>query len=235
MDSFYQDLDNWFQTPLGHFVAQQQRQQIQSMLPQLTHARCLQIGQLGDEILLPPTKLCQSYQVYLNQPNQPNNQHSIPVIAEAEALPFAAEQINLCLMPHVLEFSTVPQQVLREIDRVLVEDGYLLLTGFNPLSLWGIRRLFNNQMPFCGQFLSFFRVKDWLNLLGFEVIQSRHTVFNLPLQNKKIRQTFLFLDSLGNRWQWQSGGVYILLARKRRYPLTPIKNTINYQPLWVQS
>lgn len=236
MDSFYQDLANWFQTPLGRYVATTEQQQIAPMLPHLALARYLQIGQWHHSSLLTSQPQGRNYQLHLTTPKvfMPQDE-LIHVCADADALPFYAQQINVCITPHVLEFAPNPRQVLREIDRVLVDDGYLLLAGFNPLSLWGIRRLFNNDMPFCGQFLSYFRVKEWLNVLGFEIIQLQQSVFNLPLQNHWLRHYGRFLDHYGQRWHWQSGGVYILLAQKRRYPLTPVSKKISYQPIWAQT
>ena len=55
-------------------------------------------------------------------------------------LPFAANSIDLVVMPHVLEFYDDPHQILREVERILIPEGQIVLTGFNPYSLWGLRR-----------------------------------------------------------------------------------------------
>jgi SAM-dependent methyltransferase len=234
MDSFYQNLAQWYQTPLGRYLAQTERQQTQPMLPQLDRARILQIGQLGTEKLWPlEQKMNKFYQIQLTPiAHNPLSTHHNLLLAQAEALPFYAHQFKLCIAPHVLEFTAQPQQVLREINRVLCDDGHLLLSGFNPLSLWGLRRCFTSDMPFCGRFRSFFRLKDWLNLLTFEIISIRYAAFNLPLQANPLYSDWL--DNAGQKWQWQSGGVYIILAQKRRYPMNLISE-LSYRAIMVHS
>lgn len=63
------------------------------------------------------------------------------IACNPEQLPFESRSLDLLVMPHVLDFTTVPHQVLREAERVLMPEGRLILTGFNPVSLWGVRRL----------------------------------------------------------------------------------------------
>ncbi|MFM1760358.1 MAG: hypothetical protein RLY75_1629, partial [Pseudomonadota bacterium] len=55
-------------------------------------------------------------------------------------LPFASESIDLLVLPHVLEFAADPHQILREAERVLRPEGRLIISGFNPASLWGMRQ-----------------------------------------------------------------------------------------------
>jgi ubiquinone/menaquinone biosynthesis C-methylase UbiE len=58
-------------------------------------------------------------------------------VCDLRELPFAANSIDLAVMPHVLESHDNPHQILREVERILIPDGQLVITGFNPLSLWG--------------------------------------------------------------------------------------------------
>ncbi|MGK0173003.1 MAG: SAM-dependent methyltransferase, partial [Gammaproteobacteria bacterium] len=90
--------------------------------------------------------------------------------AVPHALPFIADSIDVVLMPHVLEFTDNPHAALREAQRVLVGEGHLILTGFNPFGALGLWRLClqrRRQSPWDGRFLSMTRLKDWLALLGF--------------------------------------------------------------------
>ena len=64
----------------------------------------------------------------------------VAVINGYEELPFATHSIDLVVMPHILEFAEDPHQVLREVERVLVPEGHVVITGFNPASLWGLRQ-----------------------------------------------------------------------------------------------
>ena len=54
-------------------------------------------------------------------------------------LPFAANSIDLVVMPHVLEFYDDPHQILREVERILIPEGQIVLTGFNLIPV-GLRR-----------------------------------------------------------------------------------------------
>jgi ubiquinone/menaquinone biosynthesis C-methylase UbiE len=96
----------------------------------------------------------------------------VDVFCDFRQLPFAAHSIDLVVMPHVLEFRADPHQILREVERVLIPEGEVLITGFNPISIWGLRRALPNcpgHFPWNGHYLSVRRLKDWLQLLGFEV------------------------------------------------------------------
>jgi ubiquinone/menaquinone biosynthesis C-methylase UbiE len=56
-------------------------------------------------------------------------------------LPFATQSLDLVVLPHVLEFAAEPHQVLREVERVLIPEGQVIICGFNPSSLWGMRQV----------------------------------------------------------------------------------------------
>ena len=55
-----------------------------------------------------------------------------------EQLPFDSRSVDIMLLPHTLEFSDDPHQVLREVSRVLTPEGHAVILGFNPFSLWGL-------------------------------------------------------------------------------------------------
>ncbi len=149
----------------------------------------------------------------------------VKVSAHAEQLPFDAKSIGIVLLPHVLEFSEHPHQILREISRVLVPEGHLVLLGFNPMSLWGLRSLLagGDEYPWCGRYYRLARVKDWLQLLGFEMNVGAMVYYRPPASSKKLNRRFMFLDQVGDRWWPLMAAVYILVARKREIGVTPIK------------
>lgn len=139
------------------------------------------------------------------------------VRCEEEQLPLATSSVDLLVLPHGFDFSADPHQLLREVDRVLVPDGRLVLTGFNPMSLWGLRRLGASQehMPWRGRFLRMSRVKDWLTLLNFEVIGGAMMAYSPPLNTCRWRERFAFMEAAGDRWWPVAGAVYGLHAVKR--------------------
>ena len=90
-------------------------------------------------------------------------------VMDPHQLPLATESIDLLVLQHVLDMSENPHQILREAARVINSGGRLVITGFNPYSLWGLwRRLgLKRGVPWRANFLAQHRLKDWLALLSF--------------------------------------------------------------------
>jgi SAM-dependent methyltransferase len=144
----------------------------------------------------------------------------VAVINRYEELPFASQSIDLVVMPHILEFADEPHQVLREVDRVLVPEGHLVITGFNPASLWGLRQAMarfgaSPYLPRAGQFLSLPRIKDWLKLLSFEVNRGRFGCYVPSVRSDKWLVRWRWMEKAGDRWWPFLGSVYLVTAVKR--------------------
>jgi SAM-dependent methyltransferase len=147
------------------------------------------------------------------------------VTADAAALPFAAASVDLIALPHTLEFSADPHAALREAERVLVPEGRLVICGLNPASLWGLRqkrghalrriglgRLF---LPQAGDFIGYWRLRDWLRLLSFEVESSRFGCYRPALRGEDWLRRFSWMDRVGQRWWPIFGAAYAVVAVKR--------------------
>jgi SAM-dependent methyltransferase len=134
---------------------------------------------------------------------------------QAEALPFADQSLDLLVMPHTLDFASDPHAVLREAERVLMPEGRALITGFNPWSLWGLRRLKADQMPWQSHFLAPSRLKDWLALLDLQLLHGEFLCYRPPMQRKGWLDRSRFLEPTGTRWWPAGGGVYCLDVVKR--------------------
>ena len=149
---------------------------------------------------------------------------------ESDYLPFAESSIDLLCMPHALEFSDNPHQTLREAARVLVPEGYLIMTGFNPFSFWGLKRLLRKKKgyPWEGQFFSLLRIKDWLALLGLEFVEAEFFCHELPINNETWIKRFSLISKIGARWWPMMGGQYVIVAKKRVVNITLLK------PKWKQ-
>ncbi len=134
-----------------------------------------------------------------------------------DEIPFDSDSLDLVILPHVLEFAENPHQILREVERVLRPEGSLIISGFNPYSLWGMRRRLRRKQgyPWCGRFIGLPQLKDWLALLGFEVAGGRFAAYAPPLRHGKWLERFAFMEKAGDRWWAVSGGVYFLHAIKR--------------------
>jgi SAM-dependent methyltransferase len=143
-----------------------------------------------------------------------------------EHLPFDQRSVDLMLLPHTLEFADDPHQVLREVSRVLTPEGHVVILGFNPFSFWGLWRLLRHrrgEAPWSGHFLHLARIKDWLKLLDFELVQGQMLYYRPPLANTRTMDRLRFLDKAGNRWWPMAGTVYVVVARKRVAGMTPLR------------
>nr|WP_199064520.1 methyltransferase domain-containing protein [Chromobacterium sp. ASV5] len=152
------------------------------------------------------------------------------VVCDPAFLPFETRSLDLLLLPHVLDFTTQPHQVLREAERVLMPEGRLILTGFNPVSLWGVRRLIQGRenAPWNGGFLSMVRIKDWLTLLELEPDGGGFMGYAPPLSRADWMRRFDFMEGAGERWWPLAAGVYGIEAVKRQRGMRLIT------PAWKQ-
>lgn len=139
------------------------------------------------------------------------------LLCDFSALPFAANSLDLAVLPHTLEFADDPHQILREIERAMIPEGRLLITGFNPYSLWGAhcRLSRSDRYPWHGHYLSAGRLSDWLKLLGFDVDRGSFGCYAPPLVQQKWLRRWQFAEGLGPRWWRFCGSVYLLQAIKR--------------------
>lgn len=211
----------WYTTDLGRSLVEAERERLTQLLPRLYGPIALQISRHGYPRMLDASEAVSH--VFVDAQFDDADE-TIAVTAVAEALPFDAKSIGVVLLPHVLEFSEDPHQVLREVSRVLVPEGHLVLLGFNPMSLWGLRNLVasGDEYPWSGRYYRMSRVKDWLNLLGFEMNVGAMTYYRPPASSEKLNKRFSFLDNVGDRWWPLMAAVYILIARKREIGITPI-------------
>lgn len=138
------------------------------------------------------------------------------VHAEPIHLPFANESVDLVVLPHVLEFSDHPHQILREVERVLMPEGSVVVTGFNPWSLWGARCALTQVHPWCAKMIGVPRLRDWFHLLGLETRFGALGCYAPPFAEKQWLRRWKFMDLAGNRWWPVAGAVYVLQAIKRR-------------------
>jgi SAM-dependent methyltransferase len=203
-----QSLSEWFATPQGGYVLTREQAYFDRTVSDIFGYNALQLG-------LPEHDFLCSSRIPLRF--SAGNQVGNSVRLCCAELPFASASLDLVLIPHVLEFSESPHQILREVERVLMPEGSLVISGFNPRSLWGMRRVLGNKecYPWNGHFITLPRLKDWLALLGFEVAGGRFAAYAPPFYKTKWLERYSFMETAGDRWWAVSGGVYFLHAIKR--------------------
>jgi len=223
-----QKLHRWYQTGLGQCLLDEEKRQLAAILPTLFGYHLLQIGHFADASLLEPSKI--SHRVAMMLPEM--DEHSAwtkPYLAGLpHSLPFASDSIDVVVLHHTLEFSPFPHEVLREVDRVLVPEGHVVMLMFNPWSMWFLQRLLLSwrkgvRVPWCGRFIGVTRSKDWLSLLGFDVMQTSGYFYRPALQQKALMDRLNWLESVGQRFWPVFGGCNIVIGKKRVETLTPIR------------
>ena len=155
----------------------------------------------------------------------PPAQGEVHLRAHAVALPFPDNSLDLLVLPHTLELSHDPHTALREAARVLVPEGRVILSGLNPASLWGLRqqrsrlaaRFGGGQLylPDVGDFIAPWRLRDWLQLLNFEVDETDFGCYSPAVCSTQWLQRWRWLDAVGERCWPIFGAAYFLVAIKR--------------------
>jgi SAM-dependent methyltransferase len=207
MGTTYTERD-WLQTPLGAYLLEQEQGLFDAAVADLFGFNAIQLG-------MPEVDLLRNCRIPFRFRAAELGMATLR--CASSQLPFAGSSADLVLLPHILEFSADPHATLREVERVLLPEGHVVLSGFNPVSLWGMRRLLDRSgsYPWGGKFVSLSRLKDWLALLGLEVVAGRMGCYVPPLHNIAWLHRCRFMDGAGDRWWPMLGGIYFLVAKKR--------------------
>jgi len=219
-------LEEWYASPLGFEVGIRESACLQGMLGDVFGYYLVQVGvangfqealtasRIRHRVLMPSTRT--------------KGWQGLGVVADPTRLPLASDTVDAVLLPHALDFVADPRQVLREVERVLIPEGRVFILGFNALSSWGLVRLLRRgarRVPWCGRFLTPYRVEDWLSVLGFDVERREYILFQPPIR-QALGMRLASLERLGRRLWPALGAVYVIRAVKRVSTLTPLK------PLW---
>lgn len=246
-------MQSWLETPPGEYLLAWERTQFDAVVADIFGYHALQLG-------LAPLPALQANRMphrWLAVPAVGNSLDSVtraavdasskpitPVVdlvTDFAALPFFENSLDLLVLPHSLELSPDPHATLREAQRVLVPEGKLVVCGFNPMSLWGLkqarghlyRRLSRMAtaesgaktrssngfgelfLPEAGEFLGYRRMKDWLRLLNFEIESHQFGCYRPAVMSDKWLQRFAWMDKAGARYWSIFGAVYMVVAVKR--------------------
>lgn len=203
------DLAGWLQTPPGQHLLAWEQAQVDAVVADLFGFHALQLG-------LPELEGLQANRM----PHRWLAGRDL--LCDFEALPFESASLDLVLLPHALERAADPHRLLREVERVLRPEGRLIVFGLNPASLWGLRqklgalrRRGQPYLPREGEFIGYWRLRDWLKLLSFEVEAARFGVYRPPLRTEAWLQRWRWAERVGARWWPVLGAVYFIQAIKR--------------------
>ena len=138
-----------------------------------------------------------------------------------ESLPFPSNSLDLVVLPHALELARDPHHTLREVERVLVPEGRVVIAGFNPASLWGLWQRMGRWggkpalvLP-QGEFIAYWRLRDWLRLLDLEVEGGCFGCYRPMVRQASSWDRLRWMEHAGDRWWPVLGAVYFVVAVKR--------------------
>jgi SAM-dependent methyltransferase len=216
---------SWLESSLGSELLELESRVLRDALADVFGFELLQLGNWGRR-----EDLAQAVRTQHHCRIAPDAVGSGAIRANYEFLPVATASVEAVLLPHTLEHAPHPHELLREVERVLVGEGHVLICGFNPLGPWGLRHLVSRRRfpPTATRLMSEGRLRDWLTLLGFEVVDAARYLFAPPWRKRFSASSRAWLESRGPRFAPPLAGAYLLKARKRVRALTPLR------PAWAR-
>ncbi len=232
-------LGPWLDTPAGHYVRAWEQARLDALTADIFGFNAMQIG-MPQVDALRANRMQHKWlsDTQLPKPGDTGKVTPVVVVHDFTELPFASQSIDLIVLLHVLEFAGEPHQVLREVERVLIPEGRVIVCGFNPASLWGVRQVCGRLtgahfLPQHGEFISLPRLKDWLKLLNMEVDRGHFGCYAPPCRTDTWLNRFAFMEKAGDRWWPYLGAVYMVQAIKRVKGMRLIGPAFSKQPAKV--
>lgn len=208
------------ETPPGRYLLGWEQAQFDQVVADIFGYHALQLG-LAEVDALRSNRMPRRWLAT----ERPSAVRPSALLTDFTALPFPANSLDLVVLPHALELSPDPHATLREVERALMPEGRVVICGLNPTSLWGMRqrraRLYQRLgfgelfLPDAGEFIGYWRMRDWLRLLDFEVESGTFGLYRPAVRSQSWLERFRWLDKAGERWWPIFGAVYFIVAVKR--------------------
>ncbi len=218
-----EDIREWFGTPLGQHVVRTQAAALDQLLPGFFGYNLLQLG-IQQDALFEASHIQNKMTMGLQLSD------TAPFIGRPTSLPFESDSMDVVLLHHLLEFSASPQQILREVARVTIPMGHVVIVGFNPFSLWGLWKTwgkFKGEPPWGGHFIRPGRLMDWLNVLNFKIDRTHYSTYGIPVYKPLfVGEVPDYSQGLSRKSNLPFGAVYVIVARKHVGTMTQIR------PVW---
>lgn len=221
----YRTLQQWnhwlSQQFLGKKLLETEFHVLSGLLERHFGKHALLIGVPGQHELLKASKMpCNT----IVSPFISRDQHAGHIEGEFNELPILTGSVDLVLLPHTLEYVDNPRQLLAEACRIIKPEGLIVICGFNPYSAWGLRKSFTRApvSPWTGNFIHTQKVKNWLRLAEFHMEKQTSFLYRPPINHQRLFNQLQFLEHMGSLCPLL-GGVYMIAARAKVIPLTPIR------------
>jgi len=234
-------LSPWFSEPCGQLLLEAEQETVSEILPSLFGYHLLQMSvsestdfsqaspihhrvTLRTRVINDTTENCLP-EIQLTESGSRNKKNCL--VSDFDCLPIESDSVDVVVLHHVLDFAPNPHQVLKEVNRILIPRGHVIIIGFNPFSFFGLWKMvasiFTKNFHWRYSSIAKKRLFDWFKLLDLEKAKVTHTFFRPPCKNSLLLKRLSFLENIGSKLAKPFGGVYIVLARKDIYAVTPIK------------
>jgi len=221
----WQQRCQWLTSPLGQALLAVEGMELSRILPKTRLGRfglIFHAAPLFDAVVKTRVRdlVCATPEVSHEYP------HHLSIVSDPQALPLLENTMSMVFLPHILELTESPEQALAEAVNALTGEGMIVITGFNPTSFWGLKRLWtNDKMPYLGRFVSPNRIRRFLKNNDCQLLKTRTVYYRPPVSCNKVQAWMRFMEVLG-RLCWPAfGGAYVIVAQKKMVTLTPMTAT----------
>ena len=218
-------MQQWFETPPGRYLLAWERSEFERAVGDIFGYHALQLG-LPEIDALGANRMPHKW-LAVQETGSDHSLHAAraALVTDFAALPFEENSLDLLVLPHALELNRDPHATLREVERVLVPEGRVVICCLNPASFWGLRQrrahLYQRfgfgelYLPGAGEFIGYRRLRDWLRLLSFEVESSSFGCWRPAMKSQQWLDRYGWIDPVGERWWPIFGAAYLIVAVKR--------------------
>lgn len=228
------DVAEWLQTPLGAAFLAEQRECLERHLQDLFGYHLVQMSIDPGLDLTPGSRISHKINVapLLKGKHLEAEATLSPLISSYQSLPLPSESVDLVILHHLLDYSQSPHQLLREVSRVLIPRGHLVIVGFNPWSGFGlmrqVARLLTRRPLWRHQALRRGRLIDWLQLVDLQPVAVERGFYRPPFRHRGMLERLHWIERWGKKLQCPGGGFYTIVACKEVAAAIPMK------PAWEE-
>ena len=213
MPPFVSRLEQFYQTPLGQWTQSRLGKKIVSFWPVRRRDAILGVGYAVPYASFLKDASGSAPFLFLKAEEAPHGASQFKnrmVVGCEGSLPFGDGQFDKILLVHGLEASADPQKLLRELWRVLMPEGEVLVVAPRPSGPW-VR---TPETPWTPGGLSFAQMLEVLKKHFFVFCAQDRALFASPFWVKTGPWGACFFEKLGERGLWPLSGVRLIRVKK---------------------
>ena len=220
------DLRDFYQSPLGEVARRMISHQINALWPQVgQQATGLSVLGIGYATPYLQDFGAQSRRAAALMPaaqgvlHWPDDGPGLVALSSQSLMPFPDNSIDRILLVHALESSEQLRPMLREVWRILSENGRLLVVVPNRRGIWARVETtpFGHGHPFTPE-----QISRLMRDTVFTPLRGRRALFMPPLANGMALAAAPAWEKIGNRFLKGLAGVLLLEASKQIYAAAPL-------------